>query len=149
MVDDKWWGSAKRGADSLRDRDVSKRKQKNLRNCTQAAGDLRRGSWLGAAHSTSYGDASVRVNFNWGGSSRFNRLANELATPARDVYEFGVYTGGSMRGLARSIKGYGTLYGFDSFQGVPEETAGLQLVDHTTRAHTVPQRPLHPVPSAH
>lgn len=45
----------------------------------------------------------------------------------RDVYEFGVYTGGYMRGLALELNTSGRvpfrkLWGFDSFQGLPSES---------------------------
>ena len=41
-----------------------------------------------------------------------------------DVYEFGVYTGGGLRALARALDAkrvsFGSLWGFDSFEGLPD-----------------------------
>ena len=44
-----------------------------------------------------------------------------------DVYQFGVYTGGSMASIARRIRSFGHLWGFDSFSGLPSETAGVSV----------------------
>ena len=80
--------------------------------------------------SSVFSTQSKRRRFKWGGSKRLNSLANAMAQRGRDVYEFGVYTGGSMRGLVQAIHGFGTLYGFDSFQGVPDETPGVRIPQH-------------------
>ena len=53
-------------------------------------------------------------------------LARRLRAAARrelDVYQFGVYTGGSMASIARRIRGFGHLWGFDSFAGLPVPSA--------------------------
>ena len=46
---------------------------------------------------------------------------------AKDIYEFGVYTGSSMRGMSQRFKargaGFRRMWGFDSFQGLPKELA--------------------------
>ena len=42
-------------------------------------------------------------------------------------YQFGVYTGGTMRSIARRVSGFGRLWGFDSFTGLPAETKGKML----------------------
>lgn len=57
------------------------------------------------------------------------------ASPDKDIYEFGVYTGGHMKELAREIKGFGHMWGFDSFTGVPEEST-----DATGKRHWVVNR---------
>ena len=45
----------------------------------------------------------------------------------RDLYEFGVYTGRYMRGVALALNRSGvpfrTFWGFDSFEGLPEESS--------------------------
>jgi len=46
----------------------------------------------------------------------------QRASPDKDIYEFGVYTGGHMREFAKKIRGFGHLWGFDSFTGFPDET---------------------------
>ena len=48
------------------------------------------------------------------------RLANARANRNHDVYA-GVYTGGSMSGMAKRLKGFGHLWGFDSFTGLPRD----------------------------
>ena len=42
-------------------------------------------------------------------------------------YQFGVYTGGTMRSIGQKIHNFGHFWGFDSFVGLPEETAGKML----------------------
>ena len=47
-----------------------------------------------------------------------------LRGPGVDVYEFGVFTGGGLRALATALRvhglSFGTLWGFDSFRGLPD-----------------------------
>jgi len=47
----------------------------------------------------------------------------------RDIYEFGVCTGGGtgqiLRGFTKNLIQYDRYFGFDSFEGLPEETKGL------------------------
>ncbi len=89
---------------------------------------LPRGSWLGHQHDAVYGTAfKVRMIGGWGGSRKLARLANEAAQPDRDVYQWGVYTGGTMKGIAKRIHGFGRLWGFDSFQGLPAESRDVAL----------------------
>src|SRR5215475_10403032 len=40
--------------------------------------------------------------------------------------EFGVYTGGTMRFIAKRIGGH-AIHGFDSFEGLPEDWSGFSL----------------------
>eukprot|EP00966_Prymnesium_polylepis_P138565 3201447-Prymnesium_polylepis.1 len=47
--------------------------------------------------------------------------------PGRDVFQFGVYTGGAMKMMARVLPAFRRLVGFDSFQGVPEEDSNTDL----------------------
>ena len=64
---------------------------------------LRRGAWLAAGrHEAEYG-AGFKVRSIAGGVAvvAFEKLANSAATRGMDVYQWGVYTGGTMRGLAR------------------------------------------------
>ena len=50
----------------------------------------------------------------------------------RDVYQFGVYTGGSMAGQVLYFRDlqvrFGTMWGFDSFVGLPPEAPDAQLL---------------------
>lgn len=89
---------------------------------------LPRGAWFSASHEATYGkNFKMRGVRGWAGSRRFKALANAAALRSLDVYQFGVYTGGSMRGLAHAVRGFGQLYGFDSFIGLPAETEGVAL----------------------
>lgn len=89
---------------------------------------LRRGAWLSDKHNEAYGSGfKMRGVGYWGGSGRLARLVNSAASRDRDVYQFGVYTGGTMRSIAKRIKNFGHLYGFDSFSGLPAETPGERL----------------------
>ena len=53
------------------------------------------------------------------------QLLSKRASKHQDIYEFGVYTGSRMREFATSIKGFGHMWGFDSFTGFPNEDAGV------------------------
>ena len=57
----------------------------------------------------------------------------------RDVYQFGVYTGGSLSGIVRDLRSlnvsFGTLWGFDSFEGLPSE----RFETNATAAQTMGQ----------
>lgn len=89
---------------------------------------LRRGEWLGAGHDRLYGRQYKWRAFNgWRASSRLVHAANRWATRSKDIYQFGVYTGGSMRGIAANIHNFGRLWGFDSFTGLPSEKPGLHV----------------------
>jgi len=52
-----------------------------------------------------------------------------------DIYEFGVFSGASMKfihdGTRIFGKTYRTMWGFDSFEGLPEEDAGVGLKEHS------------------
>ena len=43
--------------------------------------------------------------------------------------EFGVYEGGSLRFIADMVGSHGTVYGFDSFQGLPASSPGTERGD--------------------
>ena len=49
----------------------------------------------------------------------------------KDLYEFGVYTGRSMRGIVRALAAanvsYSHFWGFDSFQGLPKESTKASM----------------------
>ena len=53
--------------------------------------------------------------------SSLTRLLNAYATRSKDVYQFGVYTGNGLKKIGHSVRNFGHLWGFDSFQGIPEE----------------------------
>ena len=63
---------------------------------------------------------------------RLTRLLNDFASPNKDIYQFGVYTGNGLKKIAHSVKHFGHLYGFDSFQGIPEEPKEEQAAYWTT-----------------
>lgn len=89
---------------------------------------LRRGAWLHDGHDEAYGAGfKVKAIHGWRTSGRLVKEANAAASRNLDVYEFGVYTGGTMRGIARRLRGFGHLWGFDSFQGLPVEAKGVRL----------------------
>lgn len=89
---------------------------------------LQRGAWLSSQHDEHYGkNFKMRDVSYWGGSRKLKNLVNMAASLELDVYQFGVYTGGTMNGIGKSLRGFGHLYGFDSFVGLPPETAGEPL----------------------
>jgi len=90
------------------------------------ASDLHRGAWFDKkAHGSVYGGAYAVAHFPWKPSEEFVRLANARASLNKDVYQLGVYTGGSMQGIATRIHGFGQMWGFDSFVGLPPEASGV------------------------
>jgi len=50
------------------------------------------------------------------------KLLERFASPDRDIYQFGVYTGNGLRKLATRLPNAGHVYGFDSFEGIPPES---------------------------
>jgi hypothetical protein len=60
----------------------------------------------------------------------WRRQVNSLASPKRDVYEFGVFTGSRLVEFAHTFAGFGNMWGFDSFIG--------------THPPAPPPHPLHP-----
>jgi hypothetical protein len=85
--------------------------------------------WQSAAHIQKYGSRFKNVkSFNWGASDQFVKIANNASDASEcDIYQFGVYTGGTMKAMHRKIKSYRKMWGFDSFQGLPEEIHGLHI----------------------
>ena len=71
-----------------------------------------------------------------GVDGRLLRLLNAFASPERDIYQFGVFTGVGLKKIADSVKNCGHLWGFDSFQGIPEESAGEHESWRGTGAHS-------------
>lgn len=89
---------------------------------------LQRGSWLGDGHDETYGAyLKLREIAWWSGSAEMVRLLRGQASTSLDVYQWGVYTGGTMRSIAKRVPGFGRLWGFDSFSGLPAETRGVKL----------------------
>jgi len=99
-------------------------------------GELRRGDW--ASNRASY-DA-VRMYYRW----TFMPVSKDRRRPLsllasrgvtdltdRDVYTFGVYTGASLKFWFDNFDAIGVTtgphWGFDSFEGLPEETDGMEL----------------------
>ena len=87
---------------------------------------LQRGAWLSATHDDVYGHTfkSKYMSCCWSGSRALYERANALATRSKDVYQFGVYTGGSMRGIARRVRGFGHMWGVR----VSRRTGPLRIV---------------------
>ncbi|KAK3251953.1 hypothetical protein CYMTET_38727 [Cymbomonas tetramitiformis] len=94
--------------------------------------ELQKGHWQSdhKNHAEHFGDVFQEVkDFGWPSDSVMPRLKERYPDgaryPERDVYQFGVYLGGSMREINRSFKEadiqFGNFWGFDSFQGLPEE----------------------------
>lgn len=56
-----------------------------------------------------------------------------LAGPQYDIYQFGVYTGGGLKAIASGTKQFsiqfGNLWGFDSFQGLPDSNLATYSKD--------------------
>ena len=92
------------------------------------ANAMPRGAWFAADHEKHFGTSfKIKGIHGWGATTHLVRSANAAASRSLDVYQFGVYTAGSMKSMARRLVGFGHLYGFDSFQGLPEETVGMPL----------------------
>lgn len=55
----------------------------------------------------------------------------------RDVYQFGVYTGGSLAGIVLYLRDlnvrFGSVWGFDSFVGLPPEEGGAKITSKNWR----------------
>jgi len=85
--------------------------------------------WQSPKHEKVYGSRFKNVKtYGWNVHPTLVTLANKMDDAAqRDIYQFGVYTGGSMFSMHRKIKRYNTMWGFDSFQGLPQEEKGLQI----------------------
>jgi len=76
------------------------------------------------------------TSFNvWNASPRMVNKAIKASCshPGRDIFQFGVYTGGSMKVMARVLPAFRRMWGFDSFQGVPAEDSNADLGHRTWR----------------
>ena len=73
---------------------------------------LPRGAWLSSQHDQTYGTVfKTPMIRGYGGSARLMHALRDAASPDLDVYQFGVYTGGTMKSLARRIPTFGHMYG--------------------------------------
>ncbi len=95
---------------------------------------LRAGKWGQRGGANVFATTSSKAmmpKFYAGGSIKWSPslfdLANQLARPDRDIYQFGVYTGTTLKLIGERILGFGSLWAFDSFQGFPEEDRGTRL----------------------
>ena len=96
------------------------------------ANDLQHGTWQQPNHAASYGNAFNSTKaFRWPTSRGLRERLRRTRRGDLDVYQFGVYTGGSMRNISRTIGQFRRMWGFDSFQGLPTEQDGL----HTEGQH--------------
>ena len=57
-----------------------------------------------------------------GTDRRITRYLREHCSRDRDVYQFGVFTGGGLKKIAASAGNCRQVFGFDSFEGIPSET---------------------------
>ena len=84
--------------------------------------------WQSPNHVAKYGRAFINTKeFKWGASQALVKRANQLASDEQDIYQFGVYTGGTMTHMNIRIKSYRRMWGFDSFEGLPPETYGVRI----------------------
>lgn len=67
------------------------------------------------------------TSWNQGIDGRLTRLLNAFASPNKDIYQFGVYTGTGLKKIGTRVKGFGHLWGFDSFRGIPDEPKAEQV----------------------
>ena len=107
--------------------------------------ELRRGKWLQKGMMKEYGHSPAMKWYNirhWAITvnktveAKLYRVLNAAASPDKDIYQFGVYTGGSLRQIPRVIRGFGNLWGFDSFVGLPEEKGGLWVPGMAQRGNS-------------
>ena len=89
----------------------------NIADSHPAGTLLEKGRWRPLEGSRHFKYASWQAGID----RRLTRLLNRLATRAKDVYCFGVYTGMGMRKISAKLPGFGHLWGFDSFVGLPHE----------------------------
>lgn len=126
-----------------------------LLNSESAPTELHHGAWTSRNdHKQEFGRAAVRFTSPAQGPSPvLLQLLRSNASPRRDVYQFGVYTGIGLAKIAEYLEpssrapskwrgmrlrqsvGIGHLWGFDSFQGIPEEAAEEQNAWSGTTAH--------------
>jgi hypothetical protein len=89
------------------------------------------GAWQrGGRHEAIYGNRfNATKTFRWrispGVEARL--LQQSSRYPARDIYEFGVYTGGTMHDIGNVVPQYRHMWGFDSFRGLPKEASGVHV----------------------
>ena len=97
------------------------------------------GHWMQADRAAFYGKGrytSIREFSRWYGSARLRKRLRQMSVqhPNRDLYQFGVYTGGTMRDLCHVVPSWRRMWGFDSFRGLPPEKSGLGQYDATWNA---------------
>ena len=96
------------------------------------ANDLPHGEWQQSNHEARYGNKfNATKIFRWPASIELRERLRRTRRGDLDVYQFGVYTGGSMRNISHTIGQFRHMWGFDSFQGLPVEQDGL----HTEGQH--------------
>jgi len=67
--------------------------------------------------------AAKFTNYAAGIDRRLVRHLQHFASPSLDIYQFGVFTGTGLKKIAANVPWYGQIFGFDSFQGLPAESA--------------------------
>ena len=70
------------------------------------------------------GDRLYARPFVSGGiDGRLSRILKQFSSYDKDIYQFGVFTGNGLKKIADTVHKYGRIWGFDSFQGIPPESA--------------------------
>lgn len=57
-----------------------------------------------------------------GTDRRITHIIRERCSRERDIYQFGVFTGGGLKKIAASARNCRRIFGFDSFEGIPPES---------------------------
>ena len=108
-----------------------------------ASDELEHSAWKVPSHSRTFATDQEFTRDFWHGQRRWRldalQKVQDVCAAAsghsescanRDLYEFGVYLGRSMKAVSLKLSNmnvtYRTYWGFDSFQGLPEEAADVK-----------------------
>jgi hypothetical protein len=86
--------------------------------------------WQSENHTSIYGPQyKHQKEFGWKITRMFHNRIRQLSAVnyEYDVYQFGVYLGGSMKHMHNKVRFYHHMWGFDSFKGLPAETPGIKI----------------------
>ena len=101
---------------------------------------IKKGVWQKNDHINSYGNSFKNVkDFGLTLPEDVITKLKKKSSMDRDIYEFGVYTGGSMRDIVKLCKNknikFNNLWGFDSFEGLPNEDSLMIKQGQTEGKH--------------
>ena len=91
---------------------------------------LKHGDWQSPHHKSTFGKYFRKPStLSWTVShALLQALASESQRrPGHDIFQFGVYVGSTLHSISRAVPEYHHLWGFDSFQGLPQEIDGIPL----------------------